>query len=314
MEYRYTQKAIVTLTMLLTLTHLTPFLVQNAMAREVSGTIIKGLIQQIDDGFTSLDMEISVIAQELHTAEENLKALGEEYKGEKDPLRRKAISADIIAVSAQLNKLSTQQIESYIKALEKFVPTFDQLAHEIRTHQGDSGDKAALLAFRNRFLDSIHNTANVISRLEKFGHVEGIDRAQLGAIKQTISTIYQANRTYSDSAGYMNADEIEATKNTYELIAAQMFSIKKLLGLEKTYLKTVTIKTLLEILGLKSSMLAEKSAGLKNVARDIRDSAFHRGQILKLATSNADSSASSSFTQQDDDPVFEDILNNKHRF
>ncbi|EGB15677.1 hypothetical protein DND132_2474 [Pseudodesulfovibrio mercurii] len=312
MEIRTQPKTLV-LTMVLSLGALLLF-GQIAVASEVSGHVIKNLMQRLDQGFDALDEKISAIVQERHAAEEDLKRLAEEYKNENDPLRAKAIGADIIAQSAHVNNVSIREVDAYIGSLQTFVPIFDQLAREIRQHQGNNQDSRALDAYRNRFLDRIHSSAMVLSRLEKYENVKGIDQAQLGAIKKTIALIYRANRTYSKSAGHMNADEIESTRKNYELICAQMFSIKRLLGLEKVYLKMVTIEELLNVLGLKNSVLAKKSAGIRKAPLAFYDGVEERRNTLELVTQDR--------TAQDDgdadagayDATFDKILKNEHRY
>ncbi|WP_415712908.1 hypothetical protein [Maridesulfovibrio sp.] len=275
--------------------------------REVSGRKIKGLVEKLDSGFTSLEESISQYAEQKADAQANFNLLRDSLKNEKDPNKKAEYKAAILKEVNNINKYAQKEVDAYIKALGSFIPTLKVLSNEIRTHQfgPDSAEAKALAGQRDRIMQGYKNNAHVLVGLQ---NLKGVDPKQLAAIKLSMGVGFNTAQAYSNGSRVMNAEAVDNMRKSYALLIGQLYSVKKLLKLERTGIKLATFQTVMNMLKDRANTLRIKGETFAGIPGAIQGEIGGRSEVLEDIIYEKNNMDSDNFGNSMENEAFQAIL------
>jgi hypothetical protein len=205
----------------------------NARAYEMSGEIIKELMDSVDKEMTILEEKTMDFDREKTILLDDLEAKALEFKNEREIIRKENIKVDVLIINAKLNQKDVEEVEAYLGTISKIVPKLDQLKRELNSG-GHHELKEDFKVYRKKMGNFMTKAAHILSALKETASkssqrdIEVLENNLVGILTSWDSPLSNIETS---------VDQVDKTIKDLEDAYAQLIVVKNLLDQEKTKLK-----------------------------------------------------------------------------
>ena len=205
----------------------------NARAYEMSGEIIKELMDSVDKEMTILEEKTMDFDREKTILLDDLEAKALEFKNEREIIRKENIKVDVLITNAKLNQKDVEEVEAYLGTISKIVPKLDQLKRELNSG-GHHELKEDFKVYRKKMGNFMTKAAHILSALKETApkssqrDIEVLENNLVGILTSWDSPLSNIETS---------VDQVDKTVKDLEDAYAQLIVVKNLLDQEKTKLK-----------------------------------------------------------------------------
>jgi len=211
------------------------FQLSNAKAYEMSGEIIKELMDSVDKEMTILEKKTLDFDREKADLLDDLESEAQEFRKEKDIIRKENKKVDILITNAKLNQKDVAEVEAYLGTISKIVPKLEQLKRELESG-GHLELKEDFTVYRKKMGTFMTKAANILSVLKETApksaqrDIEVLENNLLGVLTSWDSPLSNVETSVG---------QVDKTIRDLEDAHAQLIVVKNLLDQERTKLKVI---------------------------------------------------------------------------
>jgi len=253
-------------------------------ATEVSGRIIKELVEEVDKEMTRLEDRVEGFSQKSEDLSHGLQENYNSLKATNNEMTKQKILADMLVICAKLNEQDLQEITVYKETLTALVPKMERLQGEI-SKMGNMGfkHKEGFIRFRHRMGNVLTNSVRILKKLRQVTDDERL-KQEFIPIESTLVGIYKMFQSplRPDPVSY---NQVTTSIRSMEDTFAQLTCVQKLLEQERVRLQ---VDNLNQLSRLALTRLFKGRLSINNVSEipgKITDSVLHRTQIYTKAAS-----------------------------
>jgi len=207
----------------------------NAQAYEMSGEIIKELMDSVDKEMTTLEEKTLDFDKEKAFLLDDLEAKAQEFYNDRDIIRKENKKIDILIINAKLNQKDIEEVEAYLGTISKIVPKLEQLKRELKSG-GHHELNEDFSVYRQKMGNFMTKAANILSILKETApksaqrDIEVLENNLVGILTTWDSPLSNVETS---------VDQVDKTIKDLEDAHAQLIVVKNLLDQERTKLKVI---------------------------------------------------------------------------
>ncbi|KPJ61798.1 MAG: hypothetical protein AMJ42_00910 [Deltaproteobacteria bacterium DG_8] len=207
----------------------------NVQAYEMSGEIIKELMESVDKEMSILEEKTLDFDREKAILLDELEAKAVEFKNERDIIRKENMKVDVLIINAKLNQKDIEEVEAYLGTIAKIVPKLEQLKIELNSG-GHYELKEDFEVYRQKIGNFMTKAASILSILKETApkssqrDIEILENNLVGILTSWDSPLSNVETS---------VEQVDKTVKDLEDAYAQLIIVKNLLDQERTKLKVI---------------------------------------------------------------------------
>ena len=211
------------------------FQLSNAKAYEMSGEIIKELMDSMDKEMIILEKKTLDFDREKADLLNDLESEALEFRNEKDIIRKENKKVDILITNAKLNQKDVEEVKAYLGTISKIVPKLEQLKRELKSG-GHLELKEDFTVYRKKMGTFMTKAATILSVLKETApksaqrDIKVLENNLLGVLTSWDSPLSNVETSVG---------QVDKTIRDLEDAHAQLIVVKNLLDQERTKLKVI---------------------------------------------------------------------------